>query len=378
MVAQAADPALRPWLAAIPWRVLLAILLLTGFGLVVLYSAAGGSLKPWALSQGLKFAVMFVWMLALSRLPMDFWLKNAWLIYFGVLALLFGVELVGVIKKGGGRWLDLGVLRLQPSELMKLAIVLVLARYYHQLPRPALRTIPALIPALLLTLVPGALVVVQPDLGTAMSIMAGGAIVMFLAGLPLRWFGLVALVGAITLPVAFNHLHGYQRKRVEIFLNPEADPLGAGYHITQSKIAIGSGGLFGKGFLNGSQSHLEYIPEHQTDFILATMMEEWGVAGGVFLLTCYGVVLAWGMSVAVTAKSIFARLTAGGLSCTLFFYVAINMLMVLGLAPVVGIPLPLFSYGGSAMLTVLTLVAILMSVARDRGRALVGGLAPAY
>lgn len=374
----AASLTAQRWFAAAPWRVLLALVALTGFGLIVLYSAAGGSLKPWAWSQGVRFGALFVAMLALSRLPMDFWLRYAFIIYGVILTFLLGVDLLGAISGGSRRWLDLGLLRFQPSEFMKLAVVLALARYYHNLPRLHLGSVYALLIPLALIIVPVGLVMVQPDLGTSTMILAGGAAVLFLAGLPLRWFAGVGVLAAVAVPLAYDHLHGYQKKRVTIFFDPESDPLGAGYHITQSKIAIGSGGVFGKGFLQGTQSHLDYLPELHTDFILATMMEEWGIAGGVFLLACYGVILAWGLGVAMSAKSTFARLVAAGLSLTLFFYVCINMLMVMGLAPVVGIPLPLFSYGGSAMMTVMVLVAILMSVARDRERTVLGGLAPDY
>lgn len=368
-------PAANQWIEEIPWRVLAAVVALTGFGLIVLYSAAGGSAQPWAINQGVRFVVLFIAMLALSRLDMRFWLDHAYLIYGVVLVLLTGVELLGAVRGGSQRWLDLGIIRIQPSEFMKLAIILALARYYHHLPRPHLGTLHALVIPLAMIVVPAALVILQPDLGTAMMIMAGGVTILFLAGLPLRWFLGVGLVAAVALPLLYNGLHDYQKRRVLTFLDPSADPLGAGYHITQSKIAIGSGGMFGKGFLAGTQSHLDYLPELQTDFIFATMAEEWGIAGGIFILACYGIMIGWGLSVALSARAPFARLTAAGLAMTLFFNVAVNMLMVMGLAPVVGIPLPLFSYGGSAMMTVLILMGILMSVARDRERAHVGGLA---
>lgn len=345
-----------------------AVIALGGFGLVVLYSAAGGSVKPWALSQGVRFAVLLVAMLALAQVPSEVWLKRAYVIYAASLLLLFGVDALGAVSGGSRRWLDTGILRLQPSEFMKLAIVLALARYFHHLPRVHLRSATALaIPAAMI-LAPAALVMIQPDLGTGAMIAAGGITVLFLAGLPWWWFaGALAAIGA-AVPVLLGHLHGYQAKRVMIFLDPSADPRGAGYHITQSKIAIGSGGWFGKGFLHGTQSHLDYLPERHTDFVFATMAEEWGIVGGLFILACFGVILWWGMGVALRARTPFARLAAAGLTMTLFFYVAINLLMVMGLAPVVGIPLPLVSYGGSAMLTVLLGLALLMSIAREASR----------
>lgn len=364
-----AATALPGWARTTPWGMVAAVIALGGFGLVVLYSAAGGSMTPWAFSQGVRFVVLIAAMLALAQVPPEVWLKRAYPIYFASLLLLLGVDALGAVSGGSRRWLDVpGLLRLQPSEFMKLAIVLALARYFHQLPRVHLHSPTALAIPLAMILAPAALVMIQPDLGTGAMIAAGGITVLFLAGLPWWWFaGGVATIGA-AVPVLMGHLHGYQAKRVMIFLDPSADPRGAGYHITQSKIAIGSGGWFGKGFLHGTQSHLDYLPERHTDFVFATMAEEWGVAGGLFILACFGVILWWGMGVALRARTTFARLAAAGLTTTLFFYVAINLLMVMGLAPVVGIPLPLVSYGGSAMLTVLLGLALLMSIARAAER----------
>ena len=356
--------ALPAWVRTTPWRMIAAVAALGGFGLVVLYSAAGGSLHPWAMAQGVRFAILLVAMIALSQLDPALWLKYAYWFYAAVLIGLVGVEALGAVSGGSRRWLDTGVLRLQPSEFMKLAIVLALARYFHRLPRALLTSPPALVVPFALILMPAGLVMTQPDLGTGMMIAVGGLAILFLAGLPWWWFaGGLAAIGA-AVPVLMSHLHGYQAKRLTTFLDPGSDPRGAGYHITQSKIAIGSGGLLGKGFLQGTQSHLDYLPERHTDFIFATMAEEWGVAGGLFILAGFGVILWWGMGVALKATTPFARLTAAGLTLTLFFYVAINLLMVMGLAPVVGIPLPLVSYGGSAMMTVLIALGIVMSIAR--------------
>ena len=356
--------ALPGWLRTTPWGMIAAVVCLGGFGLLVLYSAAGGAVHPWAFAQGVRFGVLVVGMIALAQVPPEFWLRHAYWIYAASLALLLGVDALGAVSGGSRRWLDTGVLRLQPSEFMKLALVLALARYFHNLPATHRATPSALVVPALMTALPFALVVVQPDLGTAVTIAAGGMTVLFLAGLPWWWFAGGAALAAAAVPVLFSRLHGYQAKRVAIFLDPSSDPLGAGYHITQSKIAIGSGGLFGKGFLQGTQSHLDYLPERQTDFVFATMAEEWGVAGGLFVLGCFGIILWWGMGVALRAPTPFARLVSAGLTLTLFYYVAVNLLMVTGLAPVVGIPLPLVSYGGSAMMTVLLALAIVMSVAR--------------
>jgi rod shape determining protein RodA len=357
-----------PWLrelARIPWGIALVVMALTGFGLVVLYSAAGGSFSPWAMKQGIRFLVLLVAMLGLAMVPPDNWMKLAWPIYGTVLAGLIGVELLGRVRGGSQRWLDLGIIQLQPSEFMKLAIVLVLARYYHSIPRGYETRAGALLPALALIAMPAALVMLQPDLGTALSITFGGVVMMFLAGVRLWLFAGAGLAAVGAMPLVWSLLHDYQRKRVLIFLDPSTDPRGAGYHITQSKIAIGSGGLTGKGFMNGTQSHLDYLPELHTDFIFATMAEEWGLIGGLFIIIGFGVILVWGIAVAMKARNHFQRLLALGLTATLFFYLAINMMMVMGLAPVVGIPLPLISYGGSAMMTVLILLGLVMGVARQ-------------
>ncbi len=336
------------------------------FGLVVLYSAAGGSFEPWAASQGMKFGLFLAMMLALSQINLSFWLRIAYPLYAVLLLALIGVEALGQISGGSQRWLDLGIIRLQPSEFMKLAIVLALARFYHFLPRGYAGRFAGIWPPLLMIGLPVGLVLLQPDLGTAMMITAGGITIMFLGGLPLRWIIGPGLLVAASLPFVYTMLHEYQQRRVLIFLDPSADPLGAGYHITQSKIAIGSGGITGKGFLQGSQSHLEYLPEQQTDFVFATMAEEWGLIGGVGLLLAFGVLLNWGLRVALQAQTIFGRLVAAGLSMTIFFYVLVNVMMVMGLAPVVGIPLPLISHGGSAMLTVMIALGILLGIHRQR------------
>ncbi len=352
-------------LAEMPWKILLLVLALLCFGLLVLYSAAGGSVHGWVESQGLHFVVFFIGAMAISRAS-EHQLKQIALPGFALIVLmLLGVEVLGAVSKGSRRWLELGIIRLQPSELLKLFIVLAVARFYDLLPAGEIRRWGAIWPAALMIGFPAAIIMLQPDLGTALMVVAGGMVTMFLAGLPLRLFigGAVALAAAT--PVAWHFMHDYQRERVAIFLNPESDPLGAGYHITQSKIAIGSGGIFGKGFMHGSQSHLEYLPEGHTDFVFATMAEEWGLAGGVFIILSFFVIIRWGFGIADRAQTRFARLTAAGLSTTLFFYMSINLMMVMGLAPVVGIPLPLISFGGTAMMTVLIMLGILMALDRE-------------
>jgi len=355
----------RP-LARLPWRLIFLVATIAGFGLLVLYSAAGGSAQPWALKQAIIFSVFLGVAIAMS------WVKESTIkavtfpIYAVTLIMLIGVEALGFVGKGAQRWLDLGVIRLQPSEFMKPAIVLTLARFYELVPAGEIRKWRAIWPALLLLGVPAVLILVQPDLGTCIMVGLCGVTVMFLAGLPWWIFAGPAAAVAVAAPIAYNMLHGYQRKRIDVFLNPESDPLGAGYHISQSKIAIGSGGIWGKGFLQGSQSHLDYLPEGHTDFVFATMAEEWGLVGGVLLILAFGLVIRWGMRVSANARTRFSQLAAAGLSATIFFYVSINLMMVMGLAPVVGVPLPLVSFGGSAVMTVMLCLGLLMALERQQ------------
>jgi rod shape determining protein RodA len=351
-----------------PWQVILPLLGLVLFGAAVLYSAAGGSLQPWATTHVMRFAVFLAMAVVISRLRAETFKFAAFPAYIVILLLLILVEALGFVGGGSQRWLNLGFMTLQPSELMKPVIVLALARYYDLLPPGEVGSVRALIPAAVLMGVPMALVMLQPDLGTALAIGFGGAMVLFLAGLPLRWFVGAGAVAAVAAPIAFfTLLHDYQRRRVTTFLDPESDPLGSGYHITQSKIAIGSGGFFGKGFGNGSQSHLDYLPEPHTDFVFATMSEEWGILGGLFVLFEFFLVLRWGLKVALDAPDRFSRLLAAGMAATIFFYVCINLMMVMGLAPVVGIPLPFMSHGGSSMMTNMICIGTIMAVERWSG-----------
>jgi len=348
-----------------PWAMLLPLTLLVGFGAMVLYSAAGGSWQPYASSHLLRFAVFMSMAAIMTRFGKDFVKLAAYPLYAVVLVLLVGVEALGAVAGGSQRWLDLGFIRLQPSELMKPAVVLALARFYATLPAGMVPSWRSLVPAGGLIVLPVALVLLQPDLGTALSIAFGGTVVMFLAGLPIRWFVMAGAAAVVMAPVAFFFgLHDYQQRRVTTFLDPESDPLGSGYHITQSKIAIGSGGITGKGFNNGSQSHLEYLPEPHTDFVFATMSEEWGLLGGLAVLLIYGLILRWGLKVARQAPDRFSRLLASGMTATVFFYIAINLLMVVGFAPVVGIPLPFMSHGGSSMMTNMICLGTIMTVNR--------------
>jgi len=353
-------------LARLPWRLIFLVASIAGFGLLVLFSAAGGSVQPWALKQAIIFCVFLGIAISMS------WVKESTIkaitfpLYAVTLVMLVGVEALGFVSKGAQRWLELGPIRLQPSEFMKPAIVLTLARFYELVPVGEIRKWRAIWPAMLLLGVPAFLILVQPDLGTCIMVGLCGVTVMFLAGLPWWVFVAPATAVGVAAPIVYGMMHGYQRKRIDVFLNPESDPLGAGYHISQSKIAIGSGGIWGKGFLQGSQSHLDYLPEGHTDFVFATMAEEWGLVGGVLLIFAFALVIRWGMRVSANARTRFSQLAAAGLSATIFFYVSINLMMVMGLAPVVGVPLPLVSFGGSAVMTVMLCLGLLMALERQQ------------
>jgi rod shape determining protein RodA len=353
-------------LARLPWRLIFMVAAIALFGLVVLYSAAGGSAQPWAAKQAIVFLLFLAVAIGMSWMSEATIKSIAFPLYGIAMILLIGVEALGFVSKGAQRWVELGPIKLQPSELMKPAIVLTLARFYELVPAGEIRKWRAVWPAFVLLGVPAVLILVQPDLGTCIVVVLCGITVMFLAGLPIWIFILPVAAGAVVAPVAYHMMHGYQRKRIDTFLNPDSDPLGAGYHIAQSKIAIGSGGIWGKGFLHGSQSHLDYLPEGHTDFVFATMAEEWGLVGGVLLILAFAMVIKWGMSVSVNSRTRFGQLAAAGLSATIFFYVAINLMMVMGLAPVVGVPLPLVSFGGSAVMTVMLCLGLLMALERQQ------------
>ncbi|QKG71519.1 rod shape-determining protein RodA [Erythrobacter mangrovi] len=359
-----------------PWSMLFPLLILVGFGSLVLYSAAGGSWTTYAENHIVRFLVFLVMAFVMSRFTKEMAMFFAFPIYGVIILLLVLVEAIGFVGGGSQRWLNLGFMQLQPSELMKPAIVLVLARFYAILPIGMIPTWRSLVPAGVMMGLPVGLVLLQPDLGTSLAIAFGGVVVMFVAGLPLRWFIGAGAAGAVLAPLAFFFgLKEYQQKRVFTFLDPESDPLGDGYHITQSKIAIGSGGMWGKGFNEGSQSHLNYLPEPHTDFIFATMAEEWGFFGGLIVLVCFALILSWGLRVARQSNDRFGKLLATGMTATVFFYVAINLMMVMGLAPVVGIPLPFMSHGGSSMMTNMICLGSLMMVSRWNRYAPRSGLA---
>lgn len=355
-------PSLQDKLRQLRWPFILVLCATGGVGVAMLYSAAGGSMQPWAIRQLIRFAAALVILLIVALSDIRLWLRWAYPLYFAALVLLLVVDVAGFIGMGAQRWIDLGIISLQPSEVMKIVLVLALARYFHRLSAEDMARPWRLIAPVLMVLVPVALVLKQPDLGTAMMLLLGSAALFFAAGVRLWMFAAVGLGGLAVLPVAWQMLHDYQRQRVLTFLDPESDPLGSGYHILQSKIALGSGGLFGKGYLQGTQSHLNFLPEKQTDFIFTMLAEEFGLLGSLGVLGLYIIILGYCLAIALSAKNQFGRLVAIGIAVTFFLYVFINMAMVMGLIPVVGIPLPLVSYGGTATVSLMLGFGLVMCV----------------
>ncbi|CAN5600460.1 rod shape-determining protein RodA [soil metagenome] len=346
----------------INWGLVLVLSAIAGVGVLALYSAAGGRFEPWAARHAMRYGMALALGLIVALIHPRVWLAAAWPIYIASMLMLVAVDVIGKIGMGAQRWLVLGPMQIQPSEIAKVAVILVLARYYHGLSREQAGRIVYTLPPLVIILAPVGLVMIQPDLGTAMMVLLGGAALLFVAGVRI-WMFLGAIIAAIgCLPFAWSFMHEYQRKRVLTFLDPDRDPLGAGYHITQSKIAIGSGGLFGKGFGKGTQSALNFLPEKQTDFIFTTYVEEWGMVGACVLLALFVLVLLWGFSIALRSQHHFGRLLALGVTSMLFLYVFINTSMVMGLLPVVGVPLPLVSNGGTAMVSVMFACGLLIGV----------------
>lgn len=348
------------------WGLLLLLGLIAGIGFAMLYSAANGDVDPWASRQMIRFAIVLIAVIAAALIDIAYWFRAAYWIYAAALVLVVAVDLRGFVGMGAQRWIAIGSFQLQPSEVMKIALVLALARYFHCLP-PENVTRPRwlLVPALMIA-VPVLLVLKQPDLGTAMMLLAAGGALLFVAGVKLWMFAAGMAGAAAAAPLAWTMLRGYQKSRLTTFLDPEGDPLGAGYHILQSKIALGSGGLFGKGFLQGTQSHLSFLPEKQTDFIFTMIAEEFGLVGGLVLLALYLAVLVYAFAIALRSRSRFGRLLGLGIATNFFLYAFINTAMVTGLIPVVGVPLPLISYGGTAMIAVLIGFGLLMNIGIHR------------
>ena len=344
------------------WLYVILLCCLAGVGYVALYSAAGGAPEPYATRHAMRFAMGLVIMLAIGLIDIRVIARLAWPAWLGGVVLLGLVLRMGHVGKGAQRWLDIGGLQLQPSELMKLALVLALASWFHRASRERMGNPLFLIPPLIAILIPVGLILKEPNLGTAaITLMLGGAI-FFAAGV--RWwkFLLVLLPVPLLAQFAYAHLHDYQRARIDTFMHPESDPLGAGYNIIQSKIALGSGGMWGKGFLQGTQAHLDFLPEKQTDFIFTMIGEEFGFAGGIALIGLLCLIILGGMLIALRCRNQFGRLVALGISCNFFLYVFVNIAMVMGAIPVGGVPLPLVSHGGSALLTVMVGFGVLMSV----------------
>lgn len=344
------------------WGFIILIVVVACVGFMALYSAAGGSFEPWAARQMVRFAFGMVGMIFISLIDIRTWHSLAYWIYGITFFLLVVVEIKGEIGMGAQRWLAFGPLQVQPSEIMKIALVLALARFFNSASLDDVKNPMFLLAPLALIGAPAALVMIQPDLGTGMKLVMAGGAMFFLAGVSYWMFGVLIAAGAASVPIGWHFLRDYQKNRILTFLNPENDPLGAGYHITQSKIALGSGGISGKGFLQGSQSHLNFLPEKQTDFIFTMMAEEWGLTGGVVLLALFGGVFFYGGLIAMRSYNQFGRLLAFGLTVNFSLYVFINIAMVTGLIPVVGVPLPLISYGGTAMMALLFGFGLIMSV----------------
>jgi len=349
-------------LAAVSWPFVVLLCLLAGVGYAMLYSAAGGSPEPWAFRHGLRFGFGVLLMLSVALVDIRLFLRLAWPLYLLGIGLLVAVAWHGAVGKGAQRWLDLGPIQIQPSELMKLFLVLALASWFHRASIERVANPLFLIPPLVAVAVPVVMVLRQPNLGNALITCILAGVMLFAAGVRLWKFAVVAVLLAVAAPIAYESLHDYQKNRILTFLNPESDPLGTGYHIIQSKIALGSGGMFGQGFVRGTQSQLNFLPEKQTDFIFTMLAEEFGFAGAAAVLALNLVIVLYGLAMALACRHQFGRLVAIGITTNFFLYVFVNIAMVMGAIPVGGVPLPLVSHGGSAMMTVMLGFGILMSV----------------
>ncbi len=349
------------------WSFVLLICATASVGFVMLYSAANGSFDPWASRQMMRFAVGIFLMLIVAVVDIHVWLRYAYLIYILSLLLLLAVEFSGSVGMGARRWIDFGMFTIQPSEIMKMSLILILARYFYASRLEDVGRVSHVLAPVIFIVLPAFLIVRQPDLGTAVLLVASGITILFAVGVRI-WmfvFGIVASIVAI-IPLWQFVLRDYQKARLLTFLDPDKDPLGTGYHILQSKIALGSGGLFGKGFLAGSQSHLNFLPEKQTDFIFTMLAEEFGLVGGVALITLYTLLLIYAFVISLRCRSQFGRLIGIGVSTSFFLNVFVNIAMVMGVVPVVGMPLPLVSYGGTAMLTLMFGFGLLLCVCTHR------------
>ncbi len=353
-------------LRLVPWGFVLVVTLLSLLGVVMLYSAGGASWQPWAATQLARVIPGLVLMLGIGLVPLRLWYRSGFWLYGAVFLLLLGVAVAGHTGMGAKRWIRMGFFVLQPSEYMKIALALVLARYFHNLTFEQMANPLRLLLPAMLVIVPAGLILLQPNLGTATLLVLVAATMFFLAGM--RWWQILPLAGAVPFIFDFGwkYLHDYQKKRLLAFFNPEQDPLGSGYNIIQSKIALGSGGLFGKGFAMGTQSQLHFLPEKHTDFIFVVLAEELGLTGAALTLFLFMVLIVFGAIISLNARRQFGRLLGLGLTAALFLYVLTNIAMVTGLIPVVGIPLPFVSYGGSMMLAFYIACGLLISIAVHR------------
>ena len=352
---------LRDKIFSIDYILVLSILVLGVTSMFAMYSTDGGEFKYHTNSHILRFFVFFGMFFVVSFIKIRFWHDTSYLIYFGIFILLLAVKYFGLTSSGSKRWLDLYFMNLQPSELMKIGLILFLAKYYHSISIEDINSFRHLILPITVLIGPVILVATQPDLGTSILIAAGGLVVAWLAGVRAKFFIYSGITMLALLPLAISFLKPYQKSRILTFLNPERDPLGAGYQIIQSKIAIGSGGLFGKGFLNGSQSYLDYLPEKHTDFIYTLFSEEFGFFGSFFILLLYALIIYRIIRIGGLTRSNFGKLYCYGFATAFFIYVVVNMMMVLGLLPIVGSPLPIMSYGGSSMMAIMLGLGIVMS-----------------
>ena len=352
---------LRDRILSIDYILVVSILVLGIISMFAMYSTDGGEFKYHTNSHILRFCVFFVLFFLVSLIQIRFWHDQSYLIYISLFLLLLGVKYFGLTSSGSKRWLDLYFMNLQPSELMKVGLILFLAKYYHRVSIENMNTLRYLFAPIIALIAPILLVATQPDLGTSILIAAGGVVVAWLAGVRIKFFAYSLILFLSLLPVAISFLKPYQKSRILTFLNPERDPLGAGYQIIQSKIAIGSGGLFGKGFLNGSQSYLDYLPEKHTDFIFTLFSEEFGFFGSLSILALYALIISRIIKIGNITRSTFGKLYCYSFATAFFIYVVVNMMMVLGLLPIVGSPLPIMSYGGSSMMAIMFGLGIVMS-----------------
>ena len=351
----------RDKLFSIDYVLVFSILILGIVSMFAMYSTDGGTFAYHTKSHILRFCIFFILFLLLSFVQIRLWHSTSYLFYIIFFILLLGVKYFGLTVSGSQRWLNLPFMNLQPSELMKVGLILFLAKYYHRVSLENVNKVRFLFIPIVALIAPVLLVVMQPDLGTSLLIAAGGVVVAWLAGVRAKFFAYMTLIFLSLLPVAISFLKPYQKARILTFLNPEQDPLGAGYQIIQSKIAVGSGGLFGKGFLNGSQSYLDYLPEKHTDFIFTLFSEEFGFAGSIFILSIYGLIISRIIKIGNVTRSNFGKLYCYSFATAFFIYVVVNMGMVLGLLPIVGSPLPIMSYGGSSMMAIMFGLGIVMS-----------------